>query len=76
MAVRAIADSADMAIPQGSLGALDEFGDLNLLRLLKGLMRHPIELFDMIRLGWDYRAAQATLSKVARLAGSHLLILQ
>ena len=70
MAVRAIADSADMAIPQGSLGALDEFGELNLLRLFKGLIRHPLELFDMIRLGWNFRAAQVTLSKVARLAGS------
>jgi len=76
MAVRAIADSADMAIPQGSLGALDEFGELNLLRLFKGLIRHPLELFDMIRLGWNFRAAQVTLSKVARLAGSHLLIPQ
>jgi adenosylhomocysteine nucleosidase len=76
MAVRAIADSADMAIPQGSLGALDEFGELSLLRLFKGLIRHPLELFDMIRLGWNFRAAQVTLSKVARLAGSHLLIPQ
>jgi adenosylhomocysteine nucleosidase len=76
MAIRAIADSADMAIPQGSLGAVDEFGELNLLRLLKELIRHPVELFDMIRLSWNFRAAQVTLAKAAHLAGSNLLIPQ
>jgi adenosylhomocysteine nucleosidase len=76
MAIRAIADSADMAVPQNSLGAIDEFGELNLHRLLKELIRHPFELFAMIRLGWNFRAAQVTLAKVATLAGSHLLIPQ
>jgi adenosylhomocysteine nucleosidase len=76
MAVRAIADSADMAIPQSSVGAIDEFGELNLFRLLKELIRHPFELFTMIRLGWNFRAAQVTLEKVARLAGTNLLLPQ
>lgn len=76
MAIRAIADSADMAIPQSSVGAIDEFGELNLLRLLKQLIRHPFELFAMIRLGWNFRAAQVTLAKVAQLTGTHLLIPQ
>jgi adenosylhomocysteine nucleosidase len=76
MAIRAISDPADMAIPQSSVGAIDEFGELNLLRLLKKLIRHPFELFAMIRLGWNFRAAQVTLAKVARLAGPHLLIPQ
>jgi len=74
MAVRAIADSADMAIPQSPLKAVDEFGELSLPTLLSGLIRHPAELFDMIRLGWNFRAAQVTLAKVVRLAGTQLLI--
>jgi adenosylhomocysteine nucleosidase len=74
MVVRAIADSADMTIPQSSVGAVDEFGELNLLYLLKELIRRPLELFAMIRLGWSFRAARATLAKVARLAGTHLLV--
>ncbi len=76
MAIRAIADSADRAIPQSPLKAVDESGELNLLALLTGLIRHPAEIFDMIRLGWNFRAAQVTLSKVAHLAGSQLLIPQ
>jgi len=74
MAVRAIADSADMAIPQSSVGAVDEFGELNLLHLLKELIRQPFELLAMIRLGWNFRAAQVTLAKVAQLAGTDLLV--
>jgi adenosylhomocysteine nucleosidase len=76
MAVRAIADSVDMVIPQSSVGAIDEFGELNLLRLLKELIRQPFELFAMIRLGWNFRAAQVTLEKVVRLAGTNLLLPQ
>ncbi|HMK76517.1 MAG TPA: purine phosphorylase [Thermodesulfobacteriota bacterium] len=76
VAIRAIADSADMAIPQSSVGATDEFGELNLLRLLKELIRRPFELFAMIRLAWNFRAAQVTLAKVARLAGTNLLLPQ
>jgi adenosylhomocysteine nucleosidase len=74
MAVRAIADPASMAIPQSPLGAVDAFGELRLPTLLNGLIKHPAEVFDMIRLGWNFRAARVTLSKVAHLAGSHLLI--
>ncbi|MGO8987496.1 MAG: purine phosphorylase [bacterium] len=76
MAVRAISDSANMAIPQSSVGVIDEFGELNLLRLLKELIRQPFELFAMIRLGWNFRTAQLTLAKVARLAGTDLLLPQ
>jgi adenosylhomocysteine nucleosidase len=76
MAVRAIADPVDTTIPQSPLRAVDEFGELSLLTLSSGLIRHPAELFDMIRLGRNFRAAQVTLSKVAHLAGSQLLIPQ
>jgi adenosylhomocysteine nucleosidase len=74
MAVRAIADPADTTIPQSPLRAVDEFGELSLLTLLSGLIGHPAQLFNLVRLGWNFRAAHVTLSKVARMAGSHLLI--
>jgi adenosylhomocysteine nucleosidase len=76
MAIRAIADPADRAIPQSLLMAIDEGGKLSLLTLLNGLIRHPAELFDAICLGWDFRAAHITLSKVAHLARRQLLIPQ
>jgi adenosylhomocysteine nucleosidase len=76
MAIRAIADSADTAIPQASLVAVEEFGQVNLLRLIRGLSKHPLELFPMIRLGRNFRAARATLETVAHLVGSNFLIPQ
>ncbi len=74
MAVRAVADPAHAAIPQSPLRAVDEFGELSLLAFFTGLIRHPAELFDTIRLGRNFHAAHATLSTVAHLAGSQLLV--
>ena len=71
MAVRAIADSVDMTIPQCALS--NEFGRLNVSSLLKGLAKQPFDLFTLFRLGRSFLAAQKTLARVARLAGSNLL---
>ena len=76
MAIRAISDSADMTVPQVSLDAVDEFGQINVRRLIKGLSKHPLDLFPMIRLGRNFRSAQATLARVAHLAGSNFLVPQ
>jgi adenosylhomocysteine nucleosidase len=73
MAVRAIADSVDMNIPQCALTLSDEFGRPNVSSLLKGLARQPFNLFTLVRLGRSFLAAQKTLARVARLAGSDLL---
>lgn len=74
MAVRAIADSVDMTIPQSALTLIDEFGRLNVSGLLKGLARQPFDLFTLVRLGRSFRAAKKTLATVARLAGSNLFV--
>jgi adenosylhomocysteine nucleosidase len=74
MAIRAISDPFDATIPASVLYAIDEFGELNVLRFAKGLMQHPFELFSLIFLGQHFRAAQTTLAKVARLAESNLLV--
>jgi adenosylhomocysteine nucleosidase len=74
MAIRAISDPADMTIPSSALTAFDKFGRLNLLKLLKGLLRHPKELSPLIRLGQNFRSAQTTLSTVAHLMGNNLLV--
>ena len=74
MAVRAIADPVDMTIPQSALTLSDEFGRLNVSRLLKGLAKQPFGLFTLVRLGRSFRAAQKTLARVAQLAGGNLLV--
>jgi adenosylhomocysteine nucleosidase len=74
MVVRAIADSADTTISDSSLNSVDEFGRLSCLKLIQGLAGHPGELFTLVRIARNYRAAQRTLAIVARLTRYNLLI--
>jgi adenosylhomocysteine nucleosidase len=73
MAIRAIADTADMAIPASALNAIDEYGRLRPMRLLSSLARKPSDLVPLARLGRSFRAARTTLETVVRLAGNDLL---
>ncbi len=73
LAVRAVSDSAAMAIPALSLTATDAFGRVRLFQLLVSLARRPHHLSDLIRVGLGFHAAQKTLAKVARLGGPQLL---
>lgn len=74
MAIRAVADSMDIALPKSAVNAFDEFGRLKFLKLVGGIAARPTELFPLIRLGRDYRAAQRTLTLVARLMKDDLLL--
>jgi adenosylhomocysteine nucleosidase len=76
MVVRAVADSTDTTIPDITLNAVDEFGRLSFLKLIQGLAEHPTELFALVRIARNYRAAQRTLAAVARLTGNNLLVPQ
>ena len=73
MAIRAVADPSDMSIPLSGLLAVDEHGQVCLLRLLRRLLRHPADLFPLIHLGMYFHSARVTLKKVARLAGKDLV---
>jgi len=74
MVVRAVADSTDTTIPKSTLNALDEFDRLRCLKLIQGLAGRPVELFALIRIARNYRAAQRTLAKVAHLTGYNPLV--
>ena len=76
MVVRAVADSADTTIPDSTLNAVDEFGRWSFLKLIQGLAEHPMELFALVRIARNYRAAQKTLAAVARLTENNLLVPQ
>ncbi len=73
MAIRAIADTADMTIPASSLNAIDEYGRLRPMRLLSSLARKPSDLVLLARLSRSFRAARTTLETVVRLAGNDFL---
>ncbi len=74
VAIRAIADRADVTVPQSLLRSLDPFGRLRPLCFLGRLVVHPNDLFSVIRLARDFRAAQASLAVVAGLVGDDLLV--
>ena len=67
LSIRAVADPVDMAVPLCAPIAVDEFGRLRPCRLLKELIKHPIQLLPLARLGRCFHAARATLSMVAPL---------
>ena len=73
MAIRAIADSSDMTIPQSGPNAIDKYGRLRPFHLLLSLLRRPADFLHLNRLRRNFTAARTTLSAVARLAGNDLL---
>jgi adenosylhomocysteine nucleosidase len=73
VAIRAVADRADLIVPQSVIRSFDEFGRLRPLSFLRELFVRPNDLFPLIRLARDFRTAQASLTVVAGLAGSDLL---
>ena len=73
MAIRAIADPADMAIPASALNAIDEYGRLRPFHLLGSLLRRPADFLLLNQLRRNFTAARTTLTTVARLAGNDFL---
>jgi adenosylhomocysteine nucleosidase len=73
MAIRAIADGAQLDMPRSALDSIDEFGRVRPMRLLSLMARHPVELFALLRMGRNFRAAETTLARVALRAGSCFL---
>lgn len=73
IAIRAITDSVHMTIPKCVLNATDEFGIAHPFRFLKSLLRHPDEIYPMMRLVLGFRAAQKTLKNVLRHTNYRLL---
>lgn len=66
LVIRAIADPADMDLPQAVVHALNSQGQVELSKLLRFLLTHPGEIPALIKLGLHFNAAQKTLKTVAR----------
>ena len=73
MAIRVVVDPSHMTVPACALAAVDESGTFRALRLLKNLIRRPQDLIPLVQLGWHFRSAQATLSKVVGITGHKFL---
>lgn len=66
MAVRSIADPVSQTLPNAVIQALNKQGRVELLKLLRYLFWHPVEIKALIQLGLHFHAAQKTLKIVAR----------
>lgn len=65
--IRSVADPAAMDLPKAINGAVDARGDISLLHVFTGLLRHPASLLSLPRLGMHFHSARQTLIQVARL---------
>jgi adenosylhomocysteine nucleosidase len=65
IAIRAIIDTPSTDIPENVLKALDPEGNINLWKLLTGAM--PADWIKIVRLGFQFNAAQRTLKKTRKL---------
>lgn len=73
MAIRAIADPVGQTLPRAVVQALNAQGRVELPRLLRYLLWHPLEVKALIQLGLHFSAAQKTLKLVARQLSSQSL---
>ncbi|MGY6278259.1 phosphorylase family protein [Methylomonas sp. MgM2] len=69
IAIRSIADPANMDLPRAVQAGLNDEGQVELPKLLRFLFCHPWEIVSLIRLGLHFRAAQQTLKFVAKQLG-------
>ncbi len=72
MAIRAIADPAGRSIPAAVIETMDTDGQLSLAKLGQAVLRTPRLLTTLLQLRRDSRAAYATLTNIAKLAGPYL----
>jgi adenosylhomocysteine nucleosidase len=74
IAVRAIADPADMPLPAAVIRAADATGAVRRSALLVDLLSHPGEIASVVRLAWQFRAALRTLTRAAARLDDRMLL--
>lgn len=66
LAIRTIADPANMDLPKAISHALNDQGDIVLAKLLLFIALHPAEIPGLIKLGLHFNAAKNTLKLIAK----------
>ena len=69
MAVRAIADDVNTGIPDYINKAMDNYGHINITRMLGLLLMHPASWRRLMRLGRQFSVAKASLSRINEKVG-------
>jgi hopanoid-associated phosphorylase len=73
--IRVVVDPVERTIPRSALAGTRADGTINPLGVVKSLMRHPGDLYGLIRMSLDARAARATLVRGSALLGPGLGLL-
>jgi adenosylhomocysteine nucleosidase len=76
LAVRAIADPADMGLPRAVIRATDATGTVRRSVLFGHVLLHPGEAGAMLRLASQFRAALRTLTRAADRMGADALLVE
>lgn len=74
LVVRAIADPAHLALPRSVVRATDAQGTTHRSAMLGHALRHPGELYRLLRLALHFRAALRTLTGAAQRMGGGFLL--
>jgi adenosylhomocysteine nucleosidase len=74
-AIRVVVDPVERTIPRSALAGTRANGTIDPLAVVYSLMRNPRDLFGLIRLSFDTRAARATLVRGSALLGPGLGLL-
>jgi hopanoid-associated phosphorylase len=74
-AIRVVVDPAERTIPPSALAGSRADGTIDALAVMRSLMRNPRDLFGLIQMSFDARAARATLVRGSALIGPGLGLL-
>lgn len=73
--IRVVVDPVERTIPRSALAGTRPDGTINPLGVARSLMRHPGDLYGLVRMSLDARAARATLVRSSALLGPGLGLL-
>jgi adenosylhomocysteine nucleosidase len=60
-ALRVISDPANRALPSLAMSVIKPNGDIDLRRVLRGIVRNPLTLLDLVSTGIDFNRALRSL---------------
>jgi len=66
IAIRAITDSVEMALPEDLMNFINAYGQVRLSKLITTLLAHPGEITHLIKLAAGFRAAAKTLKWIGQ----------
>ena len=70
--IRAVLDPSDQALPPAALNGVNDKGETQIWPVIKGLMKRPQDLPDLLRLGGQNKRACGVLTEAIEKAATKL----